>query len=541
VLAGLRAPRGVVLCTAVVLAYAGARHLDGEAFSVVIPDACPGIPPVPSGLAAIVNGSALTLTWQTSAGGCAATQYVIEAGSSPGLSNLASLPTGAASTTFSTSGVPNGTYFVRIRASNASGTSGPSNEVSFTVGATACTGTPGPPTNMTASAAGSTVSLAWSAPSASCGVTSYFIEAGAVPGFRDLAAFSTGNTALAFSTAPVGNGTFYLRVRAENAIGRGAASNEVALTVGPTSATAFKSGIYFRVPGLTDPAARLARIGDTLSQVVPQVLSMAPHGIDFCSSYLVHPLGGSPGGVRLVTPAGVKRDVQVPDIYRAARPTISADCRYAAVQASATPGVVNGAEDLNIYVIDLQTGTSKQISSLSYNEESPRFFPSGHRLAYSSFSPTEGVNLHIYDLDQDRELASHRDIGALQIAISPDGSQFIDPRKMRIYRLDTGALVADLLSRAVQSILAAGYQLDQRFNDAASYPNRGVYPLDAAFSPSGGQLALDWAVSNGSAYGNVIATMSISQNDFAVVTELLPTNPALNNSNNFSQLNPRWK
>jgi hypothetical protein len=484
----------------------------------------------------------LTLTWQAPGGACAPTQYVIEAGSSAGLSNLASLPTGTSSTTFATGGVPNGTYFVRVRSSNASGTSGPSNEVSFTIGATACTGAPGAPVNMTASAGGSTVSLAWSAPSAACGLTSYYIEAGSVPGLRDLAAFSTGNTASAFSTGPVGNGSFYLRVRAENAIGRGAASNEVALTVGPASAAAFKSGIYFRVPGLVEPAARLARVGDTLSQVVPQVLSMAPHGIDFCSSYLVHPLGGSPGGVVLVTPAGVKRELLVPDIYRAGRPTISADCRYAAVQASATPGLVNGVEDLNIYVIDLQTGTRKQISSLTYNEESPRFFPSGHRLAYSSFSPTEGTNLHIYDLDQDRELASYRDIGALQIAISPDGTQFIDPRKMRIYRLDTGALVADLLSRAVQSIQAAGYQLDQRFNDAASGNlNRGVYPLDAAFSPSGAHLALDWAVASGSSYGNVIVTMSVAGSDFAVVSELLPTNPALNNSNNFSQLNPHWK
>jgi hypothetical protein len=66
------------------------------------------------------------LTWSAAAGN--ATTYVIEAGTASGLADLGTLPTGYLDTTFSTP-VPAGTYFVRIRAANAFGASGPSNEV----------------------------------------------------------------------------------------------------------------------------------------------------------------------------------------------------------------------------------------------------------------------------------------------------------------------------------------------------------------------------------------------------------------------------
>ena len=249
-------------------------------------------------------------------------------------------------------------------------------------------------------------------------------------------------------------------------------------------------------------------------------------------------------GLTLVTPSGQQRTVSVTDIFFLARPSLSADCRYVAVQAQATstPTMPGADQDLNIYVIDLQLGTNRRVGNLPYNEESPRFFPSGHRLAYSSFSPTEGTNLHVFDLDQNRETGFFQDIGALQIAISPDGTQFIDPRVMRIYRLDTGAVVSDLLTRAVQAVQAAGFQLDQRFNDQSTgHLNRGVYPLDASFSPTGQRLVLDWAVLSGSTYGNILVSMGVDGSSFAVELGLTATNPQFTNSNNFSQINPVWK
>ncbi len=52
-----------------------------------------------------------------------------------------------------------------------------------------------------------------------------------------------------------------------------------------------------RTRWLADPGARLARIGDTQDQVVPQVGPMPPHGWDMCRDHLVYPM---PGGVTLV-------------------------------------------------------------------------------------------------------------------------------------------------------------------------------------------------------------------------------------------------
>jgi hypothetical protein len=89
---------------------------------------CTAAPSVPTGLVSSVSGHAVTLTWQASNSGCPATAYAVEAGSAPGLSNLAAFPTGNAATTFATTGVPSGIYYVRIRAANGAVTSGPSSD-----------------------------------------------------------------------------------------------------------------------------------------------------------------------------------------------------------------------------------------------------------------------------------------------------------------------------------------------------------------------------------------------------------------------------
>jgi photosystem II stability/assembly factor-like uncharacterized protein len=89
---------------------------------------CVDPPATPTGLTSAVSGANVTLSWTAPAGVCSLTGYVVEAGSAAGLSNLAVLPTGGTATTFSATGVGKGTYFVRMRASNENGTSGPSNE-----------------------------------------------------------------------------------------------------------------------------------------------------------------------------------------------------------------------------------------------------------------------------------------------------------------------------------------------------------------------------------------------------------------------------
>jgi hypothetical protein len=87
----------------------------------------------PSALTSAVAGSTVTLAWQPPASGVPLS-YVIEAGSSTGAANLAVFDTGSTATTLAVPNVPPGTYFVRIRARTAGGTSSPSNEIVVSVG-----------------------------------------------------------------------------------------------------------------------------------------------------------------------------------------------------------------------------------------------------------------------------------------------------------------------------------------------------------------------------------------------------------------------
>jgi hypothetical protein len=97
---------------------------------VVVQLGCQGPPGTPTGLSAMVNGSAVTLDW--SAGpGQAPDRYILEVGLTPGATNFV-FDTGSTATALSTS-APAGTYYARIRARNSCGTSGVSNEVMVVV------------------------------------------------------------------------------------------------------------------------------------------------------------------------------------------------------------------------------------------------------------------------------------------------------------------------------------------------------------------------------------------------------------------------
>jgi trimeric autotransporter adhesin len=80
-----------------------------------------------SPLSYTVSGRQVVLTWSGSAG---ATDYVLEAGTSSGASNVITVATAA--TSLSATAPPN-TYYVRVRPRNACGSGAYSNEVSFTV------------------------------------------------------------------------------------------------------------------------------------------------------------------------------------------------------------------------------------------------------------------------------------------------------------------------------------------------------------------------------------------------------------------------
>lgn len=185
----------------------------------------------PLSLSGSASGSTVTLTWNAPFLS-AVTAYVIEAGSAPGLADLASFSTGNTQTSLSATGVGAGSYYVRVRAVGSTGDVGQSsNEVLLVVGTSGPCSAPSAPSGLVlGSIVSSTVTLTWSP--AAGNPTSYVVEAGSGSGLSNLANSDLGSPTPGLTATNVGNGTYYLRVRAKNACGVSAPSNEVSFTVG---------------------------------------------------------------------------------------------------------------------------------------------------------------------------------------------------------------------------------------------------------------------------------------------------------------------
>ena len=175
--------------------------------------------------------STVTLSWTAAATGGPAQRYLVDAGTQPGVYNLGSTTFPASTTSTSVGGVPVGTYYLRVRAQNAIGTSPPSPERFVTVGA--CT-PPSRPGTLTGSSLDTVVNLGWSAPTT--GVTQgYQLAVGTAPGLANLGAQNYPSTVTALS-GPAPYGTYFVRVLATNVCGVSPPSNEVTLVVQPCAA-----------------------------------------------------------------------------------------------------------------------------------------------------------------------------------------------------------------------------------------------------------------------------------------------------------------
>jgi large repetitive protein len=175
----------------------------------------------PTGFSVTWTGVTATLSWTAPAADTAEdlpTNYILEAGTTPGARNVASVNVGSA-TTFRAE-VPSGNYFVRVRAQNALGESDPSEEIEIRA-----PGTPQAPTTLMQVNATGIVDLRWTASAGGYAATAYLIEAGTAPGLSDLARLNVGNVTRFTTTAPPG--VYYIRVRAINDRGMSLPSNEV--------------------------------------------------------------------------------------------------------------------------------------------------------------------------------------------------------------------------------------------------------------------------------------------------------------------------
>ena len=183
--------------------------------------ACVTAPPPPAGYTAQTGGLTAAFAWTSS---LAATSYLLEVGSSPGLANL--LVAGVGNGTTFQATAPAGAYYTRLRAVNACGSSSPSVEVPVVLGCSAEAVVPG---GLSVAKAGGAATFSWLPP---LGATGYRLRVRAAPGASDLADFAVGDTsATTVSLAGVTPGTYYVRVVAVSACGVGSPSNEVAVSV----------------------------------------------------------------------------------------------------------------------------------------------------------------------------------------------------------------------------------------------------------------------------------------------------------------------
>jgi hypothetical protein len=197
--------------------------------TTVVGAAAPGPPRNP---AAVVSGHTITLTWQAPSTGGVPLGYLVEASLSPGGAAIAAFlvinPTIVLST------VPNGVYYLRVRAGNAEGISAPSTEVAVSVPADiSCPSPPNAPRSLSATVIADLVTLTWLAPAGGCAATAYVVHAGSAAGLSDLAIFNVGASTSLVVSAPLG--TYFVRVVAQNAFGQSVASNEIVVTVSSTS------------------------------------------------------------------------------------------------------------------------------------------------------------------------------------------------------------------------------------------------------------------------------------------------------------------
>jgi subtilase family serine protease len=250
------------------------------AFSTVA--APPTKPAAPTLNSATAGNGAVSLSWSapTSNGGSAITGYDVYAATVSG-AELTSAPTVVTGTSTTISDLTNGTpYYFEVEAVNGVGKSNPSNERSATP---ATITAPGAPTLNSATAAGASVALAWSAPTSNGGsaITGYDVYVGTVSG-SELSSTPLSVTGTSTTVSGLTNGTpYYFEVEAVNTIGNSTPSNQL-------SATPIASA----VPGApTLTSAQPGRRQVTLSYTAP-----ASNGGSAITGYYIY-IGTSAGGV----------------------------------------------------------------------------------------------------------------------------------------------------------------------------------------------------------------------------------------------------
>jgi len=204
---------------------------------------CTTVPSSPTGLTATAaSSSGINLSWTavTPPANCTITSYTVYRSTTSGFTPSSSNQVGTVTsgTTFSDTGLTaSTTYYYKIEAVDADGSSAASAQASATTSAGAsCTAVPSAPVGLTAMAASSSaINLSWTAvtPPANCTISSYTVYRSTTSGFTPSSSNQVGsvtsgttfsNTGLTAST------TYYYKIEAVDADGSSAASAQASAT-----------------------------------------------------------------------------------------------------------------------------------------------------------------------------------------------------------------------------------------------------------------------------------------------------------------------
>jgi hypothetical protein len=192
-------------------------------YSIAVNAGASSAPSAPTALGASAVGSVVTVSWGAPIGGGAVTDYLLEAGTAPGLANLYNASVGLTTSLSAVAGP--GTYYIRVRARNGAGVSPPSAEAVVTVGSGGCLAAPAAPTGIVGAVTGGMAMVQWASVA---GASSYVVRAGSTPGAVDLFNGNVGLSTVVTSPVPP-NFRAYVRIYALNACGESASSLQLLL------------------------------------------------------------------------------------------------------------------------------------------------------------------------------------------------------------------------------------------------------------------------------------------------------------------------
>ncbi len=188
-------------------------------------------PPVsgPIGFAAQTTAAGTSLQWSAPmAQGLAG--YRLEVGTAPGAADLAVVPVAAADRSLPLPAGVSGTFYFRLVALYADGTSGASNELKVVLGGSGGA-VPAAPSNFRATMSGTSLVLTWDPP-VDPAVNAVLADVGTASGTSNLAAGANLGKFGPFVVPNAPAGSYYLRLRAASAGGASSPSNEVFVSVG---------------------------------------------------------------------------------------------------------------------------------------------------------------------------------------------------------------------------------------------------------------------------------------------------------------------